>query len=62
MSVASKTIDGLIPGRKQSSQIKRRDSSRPVWMEEPGPVMRIAKAIALTVIVIMMTFPIVYVV
>ncbi|MEJ7839976.1 MAG: carbohydrate ABC transporter permease, partial [Thermomicrobiales bacterium] len=42
--------------------IKRRNSSRPVWMEEPGPAMGIAKAIALTVIVIMMTFPIVYVV
>ncbi|HEU0164123.1 MAG TPA: carbohydrate ABC transporter permease [Thermomicrobiales bacterium] len=40
----------------------RRSDARPVWMEEPGPAMRIAKFLVLAVIVITMLFPIVYVV
>jgi ABC-type glycerol-3-phosphate transport system permease component len=41
---------------------QRAESSRPVWMEEPGPLMKIAKALALVFIVIIMTFPMLYVV
>lgn len=40
---------------------QRGESGRPVWMEEPGPLMTIAKALALVVIVIIMLFPLVYV-
>ncbi len=39
----------------------RTDSARPVWMEEPGPMMKTAKALTLIVIVIIMLFPMVYV-
>ena len=34
---------------------------RPVWMEEPGPFMKLAKALTLVFIVIVMLFPMVYV-
>lgn len=37
-------------------------STRPVWMEEPGPLMKAAKAITLLVLVVVMIFPMVYVV
>jgi ABC-type glycerol-3-phosphate transport system permease component len=37
------------------------ESGRPVWMEEPGPLMKFGKAITLIVIVIVMLFPMVYV-
>jgi ABC-type glycerol-3-phosphate transport system permease component len=35
---------------------------RPVWMEEPGPVMKLLKALALIFIAIIMLFPMLYVV
>jgi len=41
---------------------KRRNDNRPIWMEEPGPLMRIGKVLILAFIVIVMLFPIVYVV
>ncbi|MGN6032966.1 MAG: carbohydrate ABC transporter permease [Thermomicrobiales bacterium] len=41
---------------------KRRNDDRPIWMEEPGPLMRIGKVLILAFIVIVMLFPIVYVV
>ena len=41
---------------------KRRSSARPIWMEEPGPAMKLAKIIALTFVTIVMLFPMVYVV
>jgi len=41
---------------------KRRNEDRPIWMEEPGPLMRIGKFLIFTFIVIVMLFPIVYVV
>ena len=34
---------------------------RPVWMEEPGPLMKMVKALTLVLIVIVMLFPMVYV-
>ena len=37
-------------------------SDRPIWMEEPGPTMKVAKAITLILLVIVMLFPMVYVV
>lgn len=40
---------------------KSRESERPVWMEKPGPLMSAAKAITLILIVIVMLFPMVYV-
>lgn len=36
-------------------------STRPVWMEEPGPVMKALKAVTLVLLVIVMLFPMVYV-
>jgi ABC-type glycerol-3-phosphate transport system permease component len=44
---------GILPARA---------SARPVWMEEPGPAMKLAKGLTLAMIVIVMMFPIVYVV
>lgn len=41
---------------------KSRNDNRPIWMEEPGPLMRIGKVLILAFIVIVMLFPIVYVV
>lgn len=41
---------------------KRRNENRPIWMEEPGPLMRAGKFLIFTFIVIVMLFPIVYVV
>lgn len=41
---------------------RRRNPNRPVWMEEPGPLMKAAKFITLIVITVVMVFPIVYVV
>ncbi|MGC4191089.1 MAG: carbohydrate ABC transporter permease [Thermomicrobiales bacterium] len=41
---------------------KKRNENRPIWMEEPGPLMRTAKFLILAFIVIVMLFPIVYVV
>jgi ABC-type glycerol-3-phosphate transport system permease component len=38
-----------------------KESARPVWMEEPGPLMKIAKAVVLILIVVAMLFPMVYV-
>jgi len=60
-------MSDLLPGKKtqgKSSLRKRRGGGegRPIWMEEPGPIMRVAKVIALTLIVMAMTFPILYVV
>ncbi len=40
---------------------QRADDSRPVWMEEPGPLMKVGKAITLVIIVIVMLFPMAYV-
>ena len=65
MGLATQRINDLIPDAKSgvvANMRKRRSESRPIWMEEPGPAMRIAKAITLTIIVIAMTFPILYVV
>jgi ABC-type glycerol-3-phosphate transport system permease component len=65
MGLATQPINDLLPdvkSRATSTKRKRRSESRPIWMEEPGPAMKIAKAIALTLIVIAMTFPILYVV
>jgi ABC-type glycerol-3-phosphate transport system permease component len=50
-----------VPAQRTRGKI-RRAGDRPVWMEEPGIAMRIAKAITLILIVIVMTFPILYVV
>ena len=41
---------------------RRRPSERPVWMEEPGPIMRVLKFFTLAIIVLVMLFPMVYVV
>ena len=41
---------------------RRRNPNRPVWMEEPGPLMKAAKFITLILITVVMVFPIVYVV
>ncbi|MDQ3656454.1 MAG: carbohydrate ABC transporter permease [Chloroflexota bacterium] len=40
---------------------RRGESARPVWMEEPGPLMKAGKALTLLVIVVIMLFPMVYV-
>jgi ABC-type glycerol-3-phosphate transport system permease component len=61
MSLATQPLHETIPGQRTRGKI-RRASNRPVWMEEPGIAMRIAKAITLVLIVIVMTFPILYVV
>lgn len=66
MANATRDITTPIPGgttRVSTGWFKRRrgESARPVWMEEPGPVMKTAKALTLLVIVIAMLFPMVYV-
>ena len=49
--------------RSRSAERKRRHSEkRPVWMEEPGPIMKVAKVLTLALIVIVMLFPMIYVV
>ncbi len=60
----SSTIPSLGGGSLVIPEVKRkrRDSNRPIWMEEPGPLMKIAKAIALTFVTLIMVFPMVYVV
>jgi len=40
----------------------RRSDARPIWMEEPGPIMKAAKFLTLAFIVLVMLFPIFYVV
>jgi putative aldouronate transport system permease protein len=40
---------------------ERGESGRPVWMEEPGPLMKAGKALTLIILVIVMLFPMVYV-
>lgn len=40
---------------------RRRSSNRPVWMEEPSPLMKFLKAFTLGWIVIVMIFPLIYV-
>jgi ABC-type glycerol-3-phosphate transport system permease component len=61
MSLATQPIHEPVPAQRTRAKI-RRAGDRPVWMEEPGIAMRIAKAITLILIVIVMTFPILYVV
>jgi ABC-type glycerol-3-phosphate transport system permease component len=61
MSLATQPLHESITDQRTRDKI-RRTSNRPVWMEEPGIAMRIAKAITLVLIVIIMTFPILYVV
>lgn len=41
---------------------KKQNDNRPIWMEEPGPLMRAGKFAILAFIVIVMLFPIIYVV
>ena len=41
---------------------RRRSSARPIWMEEPGPLMQAAKFLTLTIVTLVMLFPMVYVV
>ncbi len=46
------------PGRK----VRRRSPNRPIWMEEPGPLVKTAKVVTLTLLTFIMVFPLVYVV
>ena len=41
---------------------RRNDSARPVWMEEPSLPLKVLKAVTLAFIVLVMTFPLVYVI
>ena len=43
------------------SRRQRVSEGRPIWMEEPGPLMKAGKALTLIAIVIVMLFPMVYV-
>lgn len=66
--MALRINEGDAPGavaNRSESQTKRqkpRNDNRPIWMEEPGPFMKAAKFVIFTIIVIVMLFPIVYVV
>jgi putative aldouronate transport system permease protein len=66
MAEATKSLASTIPppvatGLRGWFQRQKADDARPVWMEEPGPLMKIGKALTLLVIVIVMLFPMVYV-
>jgi ABC-type glycerol-3-phosphate transport system permease component len=45
-----------------ASRRRRRSSDRPIWMEDPPLAVKLLKAIALVCIVIVMIFPLVYVI
>jgi putative aldouronate transport system permease protein len=64
MSLATQPLNDLMPEqqRRRLKVRRRRSESRPIWMEEPGPLMKAAKAVTLVLLVIVMTFPILYVV
>ena len=51
-----------VAATKATRRRSRRSEGRPIWMEEPGPIMRFLKFVTLAFIVIVMLFPIVYVV
>ncbi|MGB3328232.1 MAG: hypothetical protein WBA46_04705, partial [Thermomicrobiales bacterium] len=55
-------IAALDEAQTRRPRRKGTQDSRPIWMEEPGPLMRAGKFLILAFIVIVMLFPIVYVV
>src|SRR5690554_2332788 len=61
---ANRTSTALTTDTTIASMVKRRkrDSARPVWMEEPPLAIKILKAITLLWIVVIMMFPLVYVI
>src|SRR5690606_19119823 len=61
---ARQNTSGLTADTTIASVIRRRrrDSDRPVWMEEPPLAIKILKAITLAWIVVIMIFPLVYVI
>jgi putative aldouronate transport system permease protein len=62
-NAARESDTALTPGTTVASMLKRRrDKNRPVWMEEPPLAIKLLKAIALIWIVIIMMFPLVYVI
>jgi putative aldouronate transport system permease protein len=56
------SITGVGPLTLPATKRRRRNSARPIWMEEPGPLMKAAKFLALAFVTIVMLFPMVYVV
>jgi len=66
MAEATKSLSSTTPpptatGLRGRFRRQRVPDARPVWMEEPGPLMKMGKAFTLMVIVIVMLFPMVYV-
>lgn len=59
-ATGSETAGGSVEALALSTR-RRRGSDRPVWMEEPSPLMKALKALALAWIVIVMIFPLIYV-
>ncbi len=51
-----------VAAAKTKKRSPRRSPGRPIWMVEPKPIMRFLKFVTLAFIVIVMLFPIVYVV
>jgi len=54
----------LTAGMAMATTVRRRrgDSARPVWMEEPSPLLKVLKAVTIAFIVVVMTFPLIYVI
>jgi len=54
----------MTAGMAVTTAVRRRrtDSARPVWMEEPSLPLKVLKAVTLAFIVLVMTFPLVYVI
>jgi ABC-type glycerol-3-phosphate transport system permease component len=60
-SMSSTIAPPVATGLRGWYRRQKGDSARPVWMEEPGPLMKMGKALTLLIIVIVMLFPMVYV-
>ncbi len=66
MAISTRTPGAEVVVPEAAAKTKKRSPhqspGRPVWMEEPGPITRFLKFVTLAFIVIVMLFPIVYVV
>lgn len=49
-------------GRSERRRKRRTSENRPIWMEQPGPVMQFFKGLLIAVICLIMLYPLVYVV
>jgi putative aldouronate transport system permease protein len=61
MTKAAPAAVPVVPDRDRSFRRRRQGHGRPVWMEEPGPFMKLGKVITLVILTIIMLFPMLYV-